>query len=550
MKRRSFSLALPIAFASAVVLASVIGSVPAGLRAQQPGPGIGGVSNDERWTKVGELISSGLEQRNIPSVSIAASRRGRVIWEQSFGWADREKRIKASPHTVYSLASTTKPMIATALMVLVQAGRVDLDAPIERYLGRGQLTVYAGRAEDVTVRRLLHHTAGLPQHFNYFYADEPGRPRPLEETMRRFGIIIRKPGEEFCYANLGYAMIGHVIARVSGRGLPQFLRDEVYKPLGMTSAVFDPDLHHPRNIAVEYDKQGAVVPFHTCDTPGAGNGYASIHDLIRFGMFHLKDRLKDQRAFLDDGAIDRMQMEKDSTVHPGSPGESYGLGWFFRDTTSGIRMVWHEGGWTGASVMLKLLPSEDVAVAVAMNVFDTEFINRVTEETIGAVLPDYERPKGQAAARIDAAAPPSFDFPAGTYSGEIRTSEGAIPLVLEKPDGGELYAHLGDPASPAQRMRNLPAIVPRLPGEYKGSFSGHLEDPDAARYRHIIVLDLRSAGDELVGTASAMTLSGLDRPSTEDQRMRFILPYRVSLRRMSSYSARSTAPSLGPRIQE
>lgn len=194
MKRASFDVAILMALVSVVIFMMVIGRVPAGLQAQQPGPVLGGVSSEERWAKLSELISSGVEQRNIPSVSIAAARKGPVIWARSFGWADREKHIKATPDTVYSLASTTKPMIATALLALARAGRVDLDAPVERYIGPGQLTVYEGLAKDVTVRRLLHHTAGLPLHFNYFYADEPDRPRPLEETIRRFAIIVRPPG--------------------------------------------------------------------------------------------------------------------------------------------------------------------------------------------------------------------------------------------------------------------------------------------------------------------------------------------------------------------
>jgi CubicO group peptidase (beta-lactamase class C family) len=392
---------------SVVIFIMIIGRVPAGLRAQQPEPAPGGASTDERWAKVSELISSGLEQRNIPSVSIAAARKGRVIWEQSFGWADREKHIKASPKTVYSLASTTKPMTATGLLVLMRAGRVNIDAPVERYIGPGQLTIYEGSAKDVTVRRLLHHTAGLPQHFNYFYADEPDRPRALEETIRRFAIIVRPPGEDFCYANLGYALIGHIIARISGRSLAEFMREEVYQPLGLTATVFDPDPNGPGNLAVKYDKEGGIVPFVRCDTPGAGHGYASVRDLIRFGMFHLKDHLGDQRQILDDSTIDWMQTEKDRAFHKGSGNESYGLGWFVRETTTALREVWHEGGWTGASAMLKLLPSEDIAVAVLMNVYDTEFVNRVTEETIRAMLPDYGNAEGQTADRVEASAPPS-----------------------------------------------------------------------------------------------------------------------------------------------
>jgi CubicO group peptidase (beta-lactamase class C family) len=536
MKRASLgtTMLLAIIFTVAIFMMG-IAPVPAGLQAQQEGGALGRASSDGRFAKVSELIMSGLEQRNIPSVSIAVSRKGRLVWGQSFGWADREKRIKASTDTVYSLASTTKPMTATALMVLVRAGKVDLDAPVERYIGQGQLTVYEGSAKDVTIRRLLHHTAGLPQHFNYFYSDEPDRPRSLDETIQRFAIIVRPPGEVFQYANLGMAIIGHVIARVSGKSLAEFMREDVYQPLGMTSAMFDPDLNHSGNIAVEYDNRGAVVPFHTCDTPGAGNGYASVRDLIRFGMFHLKDHLKGQRRILDDAAIDKMQTEKDGSRHRAGGNEAYGLGWFVGETANGTLVVWHEGGWTGASAILKLVPSEDTAVAVLMNVFDTEFVNRVTEETIGAVLPGYAVRGGQADRAAASVAPPSFDLPAGTYSGEIRTFKRAIPLILEKADDGEMQARIGDPASSPRLVRDVPAAVSRERGQLLVFFQGPLGDEDSGRCPHNIVLNLRWVRDELVGAASAMKVEG--------QRMHFWLPYRVSLKRTGPQTFHSTTLS-------
>lgn len=531
MKRPTSKLTILPALGCCVVFLTGIGCGADGFQAQQPGSFTGDSSSGEQFAKVDELITSGIEERNIPSLSIAVARKGRVIWEQSFGWADRENRLKASPDTVYSLASVSKPMIATGLMVLVQAGKVDLDSPVEKYIGPGQLTVYEGRAKDVTVRRILHHTAGFPAHFNYFYADESSRPKSLEETIQRFAMIVRPPGKEWCYANLGYALIGQVITRVSGQSLTKFMSEEVFRPLGMTGAVFDPDLDDQGNRAVKYDSQGGIAPLRWSDAPGAAHGYASVRDLIRFGMFHLKDHLKNQRPILDDSTIVQMQAERDGAVHPSGENESYGLGWFLDETTFGVPTVSHEGGWTGASAMLKLLPSEDIAVAVLMNVYDREFANRVTDETIRATLPDYGKPEGQTADRVAASSPPSFDLPAGMYSGEIRTFRGAIPLILDKAGSGDLYAYLGDPASPPRRVRGVPEVVPYLPAQILLRFQGPIGDPEAARHHHTVWLDLRFERDELNGTASAMTLGGHGWEGIDDQRMRFHLPYRVSLKR-------------------
>lgn len=523
-RRRKFVFVLALSCIFFVVLAGAHNSTPRVVESPPVNP-----SNQEQFAKVIALISSGLEEKNIPSVSIAVAHKGRVIWEQSFGWSDREKQIKATADTIYSLASITKPMIATGLMVLVQEGKVDLDAPIEKYIDPGQLTVYEGQAKEVTLRRLLHHTGGLPQHFNYFYTDELNQPPPLSETIRRFGIIVQPPGKTFCYANLGYAMIGDIIARVSGRPLDEFMQQEVFQPLGMTKTLFDPNLADLlEDTAVSYGSNGESIPLKRSDTPGAAHAYASTRDLIRFGMLHLKDHLEDQKAILSDSIIDQMQSEKDGTVHPGAGTESYGLGWFFNETTQGVPMVWHEGGWTGASAMLKFMPSEDIAVAVLMNVFDSELITQIADEAIYALAPpqkDTELAKGVAA--------PQFKLPTGKYSGEIRIFNKSASLILDQTDDGELHAFIGGPKSQPQSVFILPAFVPRAPDQFLGSFSGPISDSSAERLPHQIFLDLRFSNNELKGTASAMTLGGLPFGPPEDQRMHFHIPYRVSLKRMN-----------------
>ena len=103
---------------------------------------------------------------------------GKIIWEEGFGWADREKRIPATEHTMYSLASISKPITATGLMVLVERGLVDLDDPIDDYLGDAKLNGRAFDASEATVRRVANHTAGLPLHYQFFYRTSPTGGRP------------------------------------------------------------------------------------------------------------------------------------------------------------------------------------------------------------------------------------------------------------------------------------------------------------------------------------------------------------------------------------
>ena len=106
---------------------------------------------------VHSLILKLLEKRKVPSITIAVAKDGEILWEQGYGWANREKKIKTTPDTEYHLASISKAMTATGLMVLVERGLVDLDRPANEYLGEAKLVARMGNADDATVRRLLFH---------------------------------------------------------------------------------------------------------------------------------------------------------------------------------------------------------------------------------------------------------------------------------------------------------------------------------------------------------------------------------------------------------
>ena len=508
---------LPLAFA--LLLPNILDCTVVGFRTPVP-------HLDERFAHVSQTIRMGLEERGVPSVSIAVARAGEVVWEQSFGWADREREIRASPNTMYSLASTTKPLTATAVMVLHRSGRLSLDSSVEEYTGPGFLQAHATSPNEITVRRVLHHAAGLPQHFNYFYADETAQPRSPEAALRHFGAIVWAPGQEFSYSNLGYGLLGFLVEQISDRPLKVFMREEVFDPLGMNRTAFDPG--PTADLAVKYNTEGGVIPFFRSDMPGSAHAYASAHDLVRFGMFHLRDHLDTQAQIIDDIAIQEMQRAVEGIAYPGAVGTQYGLGWFVGSAGENRRVVWHEGGWTGASAMLKLIPSEDIAVAVLMNVFDSQFVNQVTDEAIQAVLSNYSNPETLALEQIEAPAQPSFRIPAGRYSGDIYIGGRDSSLTLEKDRNGELRAYLG-PLSPAIPVRTLPDFVPRLPGHFLGAFPGVIADEDATRHPHDIMLELKETQDGLMGMVSAM---GQPPAVTGDQRMNFFLSYRVSLKRL------------------
>src|SRR5436190_4919685 len=188
----------------------------------------------DQFDSVRALIRRQLVETSTPSVAVAVARDGRILWEEGFGWADREKRIVANEHTLYSLASISKPITATALMTLVQAGKIDLDRPVNEYLGDAKLRARVGDAAQATVRRVANHTSGLPLHYQFFYADEPYRPPSMDETILRYGNLVTMPGERYEYSNLRFGILDYVIARAAGMSYEDYMRKEVFVKLGLT----------------------------------------------------------------------------------------------------------------------------------------------------------------------------------------------------------------------------------------------------------------------------------------------------------------------------
>src|SRR5690349_15988937 len=120
------------------------------------------------FSSVRDLIRNKMVEESLPSVAVAVARHGQMLWEEGFGWAARERRLPTDEHTLYSLASISKPITATGLMILKERGKLDLDRPINDYLGEARLMGRAGDAAQATVRRVANHTSGLPLHYQFF----------------------------------------------------------------------------------------------------------------------------------------------------------------------------------------------------------------------------------------------------------------------------------------------------------------------------------------------------------------------------------------------
>jgi len=451
-----------------------------------------------------ERIQRGMVERGIPSLTIAVAQGDTALWEEGFGWADRERRIAATPHTLYSLASISKPITATALMILKERGQLDLDHPINDYLGDSKLHAWVGNVEEATVRRVANHTSGLPLHYQFFYQDEPYLPPPMGETIRRYGHLVTAPGERFQYSNLGYGLLSEVIARLSGKSYADFLREEVFLPLGMLRASVNvgPDLEPYQ--AQRYGSDGVRYPFYDCDHPGASAVYCSAHDLMRFCLFHLKQPLPDQKAIVSAETLDEMQ----APTARQSDLERYGVGWRIYDEVPDHSMVGHSGGMDGVNTLLQMVPSAQIAVAILTNTNgNRDLEEQVVEDVLSVLLPTYleNRTRGREQRKLEQTEGPEADFrPDASLLGEwhvhVHTYERDIPLTLWFKETGDVHAQLG---TQLKALVNGPQFKEQ---SFEGKMMGDIGTSDASRYPHYLSLDLKRREEAFTGAVIAIPI--------------------------------------------
>ena len=460
------------------------------------------------FATVRAYVNKTIAEKQLPSVSIAVAKSGKIIWEEAFGWADREKMIRATPGTMYALASLTKPYTAAGVMELVEQHKINLDHPINEYLGFATLTAEVGDASGATVRRVLCHTSGLPIHS----VNLPGTGDqliPMADTIRRYGTLVNPPGEYFDYSNLGYGALGYVTSLVSQLDWKDYMRSRVFVPLGLfhTSVGVGPGLED--YAVARYDNKNHRLPAFAADTPGASSIWSSAHDVVRFGMFQLKDHLPDQRAILTDATLDLMK--EPATAGVPSAGtmlgrKSYGLGWFIEPDDHGYTVLSHEGATLGATTTLEIFPSEDLVIVVLINqgVVEDALVD-IVQQIAAAVLPKYAAALKVAPAQPQSASPNSAtDLPlltelVGTWTGSVRTWQGSVPLTLMIQPDGDVHVRLGD------QLETLLTTVPPFIKERRlvGMFTGTMPTPDVKNNADKVGLTLSLRNGRLIGEALA-----------------------------------------------
>ena len=307
---------------------------------------------------VESAINVAVHRHGIPGLSAAVATAGAVRFSAGYGSADVENAVPATPATMYRLASVSKPITATAVMQLAAKGKLDLDAPIQRYV-----PAFPEKPWPLTCRQLLCHQAGVRQ----WTSEEFHNTRhftSLGDALEFFkdDPLLFEPGTRTLYSSLGYNLLGLAVESASGQRYLDYLRDNVFAPAGMETAGFDDVFALIPHRASGYQKVtgGEILNSSLSDTsnrvPGGGL-IANAEDVARFAIaLHSGELLRPET---------REQMFTRQRTRDGKT-TGFGLGWAV-DARRGRREVYHIGGQPKVSTVLYLLPDSGVAVVLLSN---------------------------------------------------------------------------------------------------------------------------------------------------------------------------------------
>jgi len=297
----------------------------------------------------------------VPGASVCVVRNNRIVWSEAFGLADIEQQVSTSPLTEFRVGSVSKALTSAAVGLLVQEGRLDLDAPIQRYVPSFPLKKW-----PVTTRQLAGHLAGI----RHYRAGEFESQKSYGSVLEGLSIFADdtlefQPGTRFLYSSYGWNLISAVIEGVTGQPFLTFMQDSIFTPLGMDHTVGD----HPDSIIplrahpyVHPDSNTPRVvnaPYVDDTFKWASGGFLSTaQDLCRFGEGLLARGLL--RA-----EIRRLLWTSQATTD-GRP-TNYGLGWYVVRDKDSTRIVFHTGGAKGSSALLAIYPDNNLVLAVLSN---------------------------------------------------------------------------------------------------------------------------------------------------------------------------------------
>lgn len=336
----------------------------------------------EVCARIDSMAAEVLATTRAPSASIAVVKDGAIVYLKAYGQARLAPPMPASPSMRYAIGSISKQFVAAAITMLVDEGKLTLDDPVSRYFPE------VSRANDITVRSLLSHTAGLRDYWPQDYLPAsicvPTTTRALMDHWARDPLDF-EPGTQYQYSNTGYVIAGAIAEKVSGRPLFDLLRERIFNPLGLTSALDvnegqlgpeDPTGHMNYGLGPQRPalKEGRGWLF------AAGQLAMTAEDLAKWDVSLIEHRLLSSRAWRE--LTTEVRLEN-------GVGVGYALG-LDVELLSARRRISHSGAVSGFTAENRIYPEDRMAVVVLTNHEGNasgELANRITTLLLAAASP-------------------------------------------------------------------------------------------------------------------------------------------------------------------
>jgi len=360
--------------------------------ALDPTAATGTAAFQEKTALLDAWITTQMAGQGLPGMSVGLVHDGQLVWAKGYGFSDTDKKIPATPTTIYRMASVTKTFTATAILQLRDAGKLQLDDPVSKYLPWFKVSSRFSDTPAITIRHLLTHSSGLPREaaFPYWTDNQFPTLEQIKATLPNQEATF--PTEtRWKYSNLAFALAGAVVASASGEPYEHYIRTHILEPLGMaSSSIVLPEAQRSR-LATGYgprkpDGSRVARPFTDCKgiSPAAGLS-SSVEDLGKYLAFQMGN-----------GTVAGKVILKASTLK-----EMHRVQWLQQDWQSGWGLgfsVTHAGGKTylghigilsGYRTAISFLPDENLGVIVLSNADDghPSFYLSQVFELLGGALP-------------------------------------------------------------------------------------------------------------------------------------------------------------------
>ena len=321
------------------------------------------VLSAEKRGKIENAAKQFIGATSTPGVSVSVVLDGKTVWTQGFGKADLENSVPATPETLFRLASVSKTMTATAILQLVERGRLDLDAEVQAYC-----PAFPKKHWPISTRQLLGHLGGIRHYHPDGKGDVPSDSArhfaSMEESLTLFASdpLVAQPGTKFNYSTYGYTLLGCVLEGAAHQKYIDYMRANIFEPAGMRVTQVDDNFAIVAHRTRWYNKEesGPVKNAGVLDSsykiPGGGF-VSSAEDMARY-----------EEALFADKLVKRSTRELMWTSQKTSDGKEtgYGLGWGL-SSKFGLQLISHSGGQQGTSTDILLAPDRHAAIVVLAN---------------------------------------------------------------------------------------------------------------------------------------------------------------------------------------